>query len=283
MGKPEVVLDAGARARLAAGSAALQHHHVEPFRCGIDGRGEPGGPRAHHDEVVHVPVVELAVEAEHGRHLRIARIAQRPVPVRHISTGMSPRPIWKCSSSASTLRVALDVEVDVRMSVAPRKALRRRVSAEWSDPISTAPPRSLAIRCARRSAKARRNSSLSSVSVCTMCRRSARSISSSSRRVQRARADQALPPGDHVHLPGELAGLVDGEPLLPDAGRARDLDASFQQHVERALGRAALVDHLARREPAPPPDREQARDLRRGEPREHRVQPLGRIRHDVRG
>jgi hypothetical protein len=113
-----------------------------------------------------------------------------------------------------------------------------------------------------------------------MCRRSARSISSSSV-ASRARAYQAPPPGDHVHLAGELPGLVDGDPLLSHAGRAGDLDAPFEQHVERALGRAALVDHLSRRHPAPLPEREQAGDLRRVKRRKHRVQPLGRIRHGV--
>jgi hypothetical protein len=88
-----------------------------------------------------------------------------------------------------------------------------------------------------------------------------------------------VPAGDHVHLSGELAGPVNGEPLLPDAGRARDLDAPVQQHVERALGRAALVDHLTRLEPARPPDPEQARDLCRGELREHLGEPLGGIGH----
>ncbi len=80
-GEPEVVLDAGARTRLAAGGAGLQHQHVEPFRGRVDRCGQTGGPRAHDDDVVHVRVVELRIEAERSRDLRVARIAQRPVTV----------------------------------------------------------------------------------------------------------------------------------------------------------------------------------------------------------
>src|SRR6185295_20161944 len=55
------------------------------------------------------------------------------------------------------------------------------------------------------------------------------------RRIQRAGADQASPPGDHVHLAGELPGRMNRDALLPFPGRAGDLDAPLQQDVERAL------------------------------------------------
>ena len=81
MGKPEVVLDAGARARLATGSAALQYHHVEPFRCGIDGRGEPGGPAPTTMRSCTCPSSSSLLKPSTAATSRIARIAQRPVPV----------------------------------------------------------------------------------------------------------------------------------------------------------------------------------------------------------
>ena len=47
----------------------------------LERRRQSGGPRAHHDDVVYVRVVELRIEAERSRDLRVARIAQRPVTV----------------------------------------------------------------------------------------------------------------------------------------------------------------------------------------------------------
>ena len=230
-----------------------------------------------------MPFVEVDVEAERGRHLRIARIAHRPVPVlthQHRDVADADLEVLEQCVHA---RVAVDVEVDVRMPVAHQEGLEAQGIRRVARPDQHEAAHGIGdqVRAAEHEGA---QEQLAQLGVGLHDVPEVRQVDLEQLgRAQRARADQAVPPGDHVHLPGELPGLVDGDPLLSRAGRARDLDASFQQHVERALGRAALVDHLARREPAPPPDREQARDLRRGELREHLGEPLGRIRHDVEG
>ena len=95
--------------------------------------------------------------------------------------------------------------------------------------------------------KARRKISPSSASVCTMRRRCARSISSS--RVEpRARALTRLcRPEIMSTSPVNSPCLVHRDVLVAGPGRGVDLHASGQEHVERALGRAPLVDRL----PAP--------------------------------
>jgi hypothetical protein len=72
---------------------------------------------------VHVPFVELAVEAERGRHLGVARIAQCAVAVpahQHRNVSQADLEVLEQRLHA---RVALGVEVDVRMPVAHQEGL----------------------------------------------------------------------------------------------------------------------------------------------------------------
>ena len=50
-GEAEVVLDASARARLAARGEALDHQGAETLGGGVDGSGQPGRTAAEHDDV----------------------------------------------------------------------------------------------------------------------------------------------------------------------------------------------------------------------------------------
>lgn len=68
-GKPKVVLDARAHARLPAGSLGLDQQRAEPLRGPVHGRGQPGRTRPHDHQVV---VAELGIlgHADAGCNLR---------------------------------------------------------------------------------------------------------------------------------------------------------------------------------------------------------------------
>src|SRR4029434_4158778 len=71
--KTEVVLDLGARARLAARRARLQDQNVESLRRAVHGGGEAGGPGADDDQVAHARGIDRVVEPEAGGDLLIGR------------------------------------------------------------------------------------------------------------------------------------------------------------------------------------------------------------------
>ena len=200
-GEAQVVLDAGARARLTAGGAGLEHQYVEPFRRGVDGGSEPGWPRAHHDEVVHVPFVEVAVEAERGRHLRIARIAHRPVPVlTHQHRDLADADLEVLEQCVHA-RVAVDVEIDVRMSVAHQEGLEAQGIRRMARPDQHEPAHGIGdeVRAAEHEGA---QEQLAQLGVRLHDVPEVRQVDLEQLgRVQRARADQAVSPGDHVHLP----------------------------------------------------------------------------------
>ena len=68
-GKPKVVLDARAHARLPSGSFGLDQQRAEPLRGPVHGRGQPGRARPHDHEVV-VGELCLLGHADAGRNLR---------------------------------------------------------------------------------------------------------------------------------------------------------------------------------------------------------------------
>ena len=89
MGKPEVVLDRGALARLTAGRVPLDHDVRESLRSGVHGGRQPGGPAADDAEVVERllgpgPQPERVRQLEGGRgpqRLAVGHEHQRQVVV----------------------------------------------------------------------------------------------------------------------------------------------------------------------------------------------------------
>jgi hypothetical protein len=278
----EVVLDARARSGLAARRAGLEHQHVEPLGGRVDRGGQPGRPRAHHHEVVHVPVLGRAIEAERGGHLRVARVAHGPVaaPAHHHRDlrGADPEVL----EQRVHLAVALHVQVDVGMAVAHQERLEPQGVRRVAGADQHRPTESVGDEVGAPQGEGAQEQ-LAQLRVGLHDVPEVGEIDLEQRgRVEGLRLDQAVSARHHVHLAQELPGPVDGDPLLAHPRQRRDLHAAFQQHVERALGHAALVDGLGRREAARAAERAQPLELRGGEPREHRLVALRRPGHAAR-
>ena len=161
---------------LAAGRHALDHDRVEPFRRGIDRRGEPGRPGADHRDVMDARRVDRLGKAQ--------RIGQAAVD------GLRSTRSWARSPPADWSGVELEtveeaVRVGIGIGVEQRGADSRcgsgsagacSVSAACPDPISVTPPCAWRIRPTRRRMKARMMISPISGSAETMRRKSARLI-----------------------------------------------------------------------------------------------------------
>ena len=76
-GKAEIVFNPRRRARLAAERAAVEHKHGQPFRRGIDGRCEAGGPGTYDRHVVDPVRIDRPDQSDAARQLVLAGIAQQ--------------------------------------------------------------------------------------------------------------------------------------------------------------------------------------------------------------
>ena len=72
----EVVLDAGARPRLAPEGPRVENDHREPFRGGVYRRGQPGRPRAHDRHIVRALGIIDADHAERAREVPLGGILE---------------------------------------------------------------------------------------------------------------------------------------------------------------------------------------------------------------
>ena len=101
-GEAEVVLDAGAGARLPAGRRAVEDQDAETLGRAVDRRGQPRGSGPHDDDVVHLRRVERAGEAEFLRQPLQRRVLE-DVAAGADDQRTSATPTWKLSSIAWTL------------------------------------------------------------------------------------------------------------------------------------------------------------------------------------
>jgi hypothetical protein len=119
---PEIPLDLRARPRLAARRIRLDDEGIEPFRGGVNGRSEPGGPGTDDDDVPHLRLVDGIIETEALRDLLIGRMAQDDVVAADQNGDIVASDI---ESIEELLNVDLIVEIDVRigMTVARQELL----------------------------------------------------------------------------------------------------------------------------------------------------------------
>jgi hypothetical protein len=122
-GKSQIVLDFGARSRLAAGRARFEHKDIEPFgRCVYRG-SQPRGACAHDDEVPDPVVVDLLIHSQTRGHLFIAGILEhRRAPAQHHGhvVGADVKTIQQILHA----RVRVHVEVDVGKGVSRQELLQ---------------------------------------------------------------------------------------------------------------------------------------------------------------
>ena len=78
--EPQVVLDPGGGARLAAGGHGVDHDGVEPLGGAVDGGGQTARPGTDDEEVADRSRRRGLPETDHGGELGVARVAQHLLP-----------------------------------------------------------------------------------------------------------------------------------------------------------------------------------------------------------
>src|SRR5437764_1401067 len=121
-GEAEVVLDTGARARLATGGGGLEHEDVESLRRAVHRRREPGGSRADDHQVAQLGAIDRFVEAQAGGELAIGRITQHDRTATDGHGDVGDADLEAIEQVLDTV-VAVQVEVRVRMAVPGQELL----------------------------------------------------------------------------------------------------------------------------------------------------------------
>ena len=116
----EIVLDARTRPRLAAGGVTLDHQHVQSLGRAVNGRGQPTGPSAHHDEIVHATFIDSGIQTEAHGGLRVTGIAKHQfAPAdQHRNLG---HPDFEMIQQSLNVGISFHVDIRERMAVAGKK------------------------------------------------------------------------------------------------------------------------------------------------------------------
>ena len=119
----EIIFDARRGAGLAAEAAAIEHDGGQPFGCGIDRGGQPGGPGADHRNVVDALRIDRTDQPDAARQFVLARITQQlPAGAEH------DRQLPGIDMEALDQRLGFGVDVGIeqllRMAVAAQKDLQ---------------------------------------------------------------------------------------------------------------------------------------------------------------
>ena len=171
LGKPEVVLDPRARARLAAGRPGLGHERPESFGAGVDGGRKAGGAGAEHHEVEPL-AVDLGAQAE--ERATWAADGLRITSVAWTSTGVSERGM---SSQSSIAALSSSVSTSYQRTGSRLRSSRSRTSNARREPrgaIRRMTPCPSASCHSRRASSVRKTCSPNSGQRATMSRSAAR-------------------------------------------------------------------------------------------------------------
>ena len=138
-GEAEVVLDARARAGLAARRRRLEHEHVEALGRRVHGRGQARRPGAHDDEISHDVRVERRAVLQLAREALDGRVLE-DLAFRADDDGHLVDADLKSIEQRLHGGVRLDVLVREGLRVAREELRSFIVLAEWREPTTSGPP-----------------------------------------------------------------------------------------------------------------------------------------------
>ena len=268
----EVVLDARRGPRLAARRDPVEDDGGEPLRGAVDGRRQPGRPRADDQEVAVERRGGRRTQSDPPRQLGVAGVAQH-----RLTTPDHHRRVLRTDAQLPQqrlgLRVALEVEPAVREAVARgelAQPARVRVVARAHDPEAAA---ELDQEGAPDEVRLHDEVAQAGVPRDRVAQPLQRDDEHRARLAHDRREERGLP-GEQVDLAEESPGPVHRQLTL-----AVVLDDRHQalEHHDEIGGRLSLpVEHLPRARAAPLPPCGEGGDLLVAEPREGPVE-IGRL------
>src|SRR4051812_23737559 len=275
-GEAEIVFDLRAGPRLAAGGVRLQDEDVETFGRAVHGGGKARGAGADDHQVANRATVESGVQPQALGDLLVGRALQHPIVAadddRYVE-GPEPEAI----EQPLHVRVLLDVEVRVRLSVAGeeladpqgRRGMARadhnRVAGDLFD---------------QRHATAEEGAQEDVTELHVRPDQPAQHFRRDRQHltdVAHSRAHEAAAPEKQVHLAGEFPRSVHGNgKLLAPVEELDNLQRTREHHVEVRRRAALLVEDLARLHLPAVAHVAKAPDLVRSQARKHLLPPYAR-------
>ena len=260
-GEAEVVLDAGARARLTPGGGGLEHENVESLRRAVHRGRESGRSRADDHQVAQLGAIDRIVEAQAGGELLIGRIPQHigATTDGHGDVGHADR---EAIEQVLDARVAVQVEVGVGMAVAGEELL----DPEGPGTVHRSDEHDVAQAACDQLPPAQQEGAhedLAQLAVGLHQREQMVAIDLDHfTRLDGADAPESAAPGQHGHFAGELPRPKRGHGFLGRTDRSHDLDQALGDDEEARRLLAGFSQHVARRHGAYPSMRRDARELR---------------------
>ena len=235
----QIIFDLRTGAGLSSGRGGFDHEHVEAFGRGVHGRGQSRRTRADNDHIANQSFVNLRIQAQAVRHLLIAGILEHGFAAANQDRNFGNAHVELIEHLLHAV-IFIEIEIGIGMPVASEKFFDTQSAGTMRRPDEHHVARVLGDQLQTAHDKCgHQDLAEIHIGLHQLLHGFAIKLDYFAG-LAHARTDQGTPPGEHVHLAGELSGVMLHNGELALIGGLHDVEAAADDHKKRNVGIALI-------------------------------------------